>query len=174
VLLPKLLKHMLQFVPWRQIADWRCTSCGSCCRSYSVVLNFPEWLRITQTFGSENTVIGLNKLFIKRSDDGNCAFLCRLGSSYLCALQSMKPKACMIWPFKLLTEPTYGEQKSALFDFAGKSLYIYADNHCNGLTYGSPSWEFSSLTLREFARIALGCFNVQHNSTRKSNTVFRF
>ena len=161
---------LVKFVPWRQIAYWRCTSCGSCCKDYSVVLNFPEWLRITQTFGAETTVASLDKLFIKRLDDGSCAFLCRLAGTHLCGLQNMKPNACKIWPFKVLVDPKYGEPSQAAFDFAGKRLYIYADSNCDGLRYGSPTWEFSKLTLKEFAGIALGVCTGQRNSTRNSNS----
>jgi Fe-S-cluster containining protein len=159
----------MRFIPWRQIALWRCTSCGNCCKDYSVVLKFPEWLRISHTFGSETTVMGLDKLFIKRADDGRCTFLCRHGGAYLCGLQNIKPQACRIWPFKVLPEPRYGEPKQAAFEFAGKQLYIYADGHCSGLRYGEPTREFSSSILREFAEIAMGTCGQQHNSTRRAN-----
>ena len=42
----------MQFVPWQNIADWHCKACGYCCKLYSVVINFAEWLNIAQTFGS--------------------------------------------------------------------------------------------------------------------------
>jgi Fe-S-cluster containining protein len=161
----------MQFIPWRQVAFWRCNSCGNCCKDYSVVLTFPEWLKVSQTFGSEATVMGFDKLFLKRVDNGRCAFLCRYSGSYICGLQSMKPKACRIWPFKVLVEPKYGQPKDAAFTFAGKQLYIYVDNHCSGVRYGAPTWEFISLTLKEFASIALGICGTQHNSTRKSNSI---
>lgn len=86
----------------------------------------------------------------------------------LCGLQNMKPNACKIWPFKVLAEPKHGEPNQATFDYAGKRLYIYADNNCNGLKYGNPTWEFSKMTLEEFAGIALGIYTVQRNSTRNS------
>jgi hypothetical protein len=126
----------------------------------------PEWLQIAQTFGAQNTVAGQNKLFIKRGFDGTCAFLCRHAGAYLCGLQNMKPNACKIWPFKVLAEPKYGQPDQAAYEVAGKTLYIYADNNCNGLRYGSPTWEFSRVTLKEFAGIALGICSSQHNSTR--------
>jgi Fe-S-cluster containining protein len=158
---------MSRFVPWRQIASWHCSSCGCCCKDYSVVLSFPEWLRISNTFGSEATAIGFDKLFIKRTIDGSCAFLCRLSTGdHFCRLQSMKPNACKIWPFKILVEPKYGEPRQAVFDYLGKRLYVYADSNCNGLKYGSPSWEFSKSTLKEFASIALGACPSQRESTR--------
>jgi len=63
------------FVPWQRIADWKCTACGLCCRAYSVVLNFQEWLNIVKNYGVDKTVSGLDKLFIKRRSDGSCIFL---------------------------------------------------------------------------------------------------
>ncbi len=162
---------LIQFVPWRQISSWHCSSCGSCCRDYSVVLNFAEWLQIAQNFGSQATVAGGDKLFIKRVDDGRCTFLCQFNGTYLCALQGMKPNACKIWPFKVLSEPRYGDPNLAALDFAGKKLYIYADSSCTGLRYGSPCWEFSTLTVKEFAGIALGICGRQNSSTGKVNGV---
>jgi Fe-S-cluster containining protein len=156
----------IQFVPWRQISHWRCNSCGNCCKDYSVVLNFPEWLRISQNFGAGTTAMNADKLFIKRFYDGSCAFLCRHAGSYLCGLQSMKPDACKLWPFKVLAEPRYGQANQAAFDFGNKRFYVYADSNCCGLKYGTPTWEFSNLTVREFAAIALGTCGAQRNSTR--------
>jgi Fe-S-cluster containining protein len=158
--------HEMQFVPWRQIASWRCTTCGNCCKDYSVVLNFPEWINIAQRFGAQYTVTGLDKLLLKRGYDGSCVFLCRFAGTYLCSLQSMKPEACKIWPFKILSEPKYGEAKDAAFDYAGKHLFVYADANCAGLRYGAPSREFTSVTLKEFADIALGICRTQRSSTR--------
>jgi hypothetical protein len=51
----------MQFVPWRNIADWRCKACGYCCKLYRVVLGFPEWLNLTESFGVETTVAGLDR-----------------------------------------------------------------------------------------------------------------
>ncbi len=159
---------LIKFVPWRQISSWRCIGCGECCKDYSVVLNFYEWLTIAQTFGAQNVVKGANRLFIRRMSDGCCAFLCNVGGTPLCGLQNMKPAACKLWPFKILTEPRYGDANQALFEYAGRTLYVYADSNCSGLKYGNPSWDFSALTLREFADIALGTCRTQRNSTRNS------
>jgi len=155
----------MQFVPWRCIANWKCTACGYCCKLYSVALNFPEWLKIVKTFGVETTVAGLDRLYIKRVDDGSCAFLCRFANTYFCGLQHMKPGACKLWPFKVLTEPKYGEASQALFDYGGRKFFIYADAMCPGLRYGSPTWEFNFPTLREFVELALGTREVQCKTT---------
>jgi len=156
----------MQFVPWQNIADWRCKACGYCCKLYSVVLSFPEWLQLTKTFGVESTVSGIDRFFIKRADDGRCAFLCNDTNSYYCGLQSMKPEACKIWPFKVLTEPKFGEAKQAAYDYRGVRFYIYGDTTCSGLHYGNPTWDFQHVTIKEFAEIALGIRDAQCKTTR--------
>ncbi len=159
----------MTFVPWQNVADWQCKACGYCCKLYSVVLGFPEWLKISKNFGSETTVTGLDRFYIKRGSDGACSFLCSTSLNYFCGLQSMKPKACKIWPFKVLVEPKYGELKQATFDYMGNRLYIYADAMCGGLRYGTPTWDFRYKTITEFAELALGLREVQHKTTRPMN-----
>ena len=132
----------MQFVPWRNIADWHCKACGYCCKLYSVVLNFHEWLRLTKTYGVETTISGLDRFFIKRVDDGSCTFLCHDSNSHFCGLQNIKPEACKIWPFKVLTEPKYGEENLAAYDYRGLRFYVYGDDMCSGLRYGTPTWDF--------------------------------
>ena len=163
----------MQFVPWQNIADWKCTTCGYCCKLYSVVLNFPEWLRLVKTFGAATTVAGLDKFYIKRADDGCCTFLCRFGGTYSCGLQQMKPAACKLWPFKVLSEPKYGQAKQALLNYHGMQLYVYADAMCSGLRYGTPTWEFNSSTLREFVALALGARQVQCKTTSDLGSIWR-
>jgi Fe-S-cluster containining protein len=156
----------MQFVPWQNIADWRCKACGYCCKLYSVVINFSEWLRITQTYGSETTVAGLDRFFIKRASDGACAFLCNKSNNYHCALQNMKPEACKIWPFKVFSEPKYGEANQAAYDYGGVRFYVYGDTMCSGLRSGTPTWDFRYTTIKEFTELALGVRQVQFKTTR--------
>jgi Fe-S-cluster containining protein len=156
---------MMQFAPWRYIADWKCIACGKCCKLYSVVLNFHEWLKIVKRYGVEQTASGLDKLYIKRKDDGSCVFLCQFSNTYVCGLQNMKPKACKLWPFKILTKPEYGNTNQAAYNYRGNTIFIYADAMCNGLVYGHPSWEFAHNTLREFVEIAMDLRSLQHKTT---------
>ena len=155
----------MQFVPWQHIAEWKCTTCGYCCKLYSVVLGFPEWLRLVKTFGVETTVADISHLYIKRASDGSCAFLCRGFNAYHCGLQGMKPEACKLWPFKVLSEPKYGQANQAKFTFNGRELFVYADAMCSGLRYGNPTWEFNNQTLREFVELALGTRQGQCKTT---------
>ena len=156
----------MQFVPWQNVADWHCKACGYCCKLYSVVIGFPEWLNISKSFGVETTVTGLDRFYIKRTNDGSCRFLCNKSNNYYCGLQCMKPEACKIWPFKVLAEPKYGEPNQAVFVYMGTKLYVYADAMCNGLRYGTPTWDFRYKTVKEFAELALGIRQLQYKTTR--------
>ncbi len=78
----------------------------------------------------------------------------------------MKPNACKIWPFKVLAEPKYGEAKQAEYPYMGHTLYVYADTMCNGLRFGTPTWEFRNTTVKEFTELALGQRENQYKTTR--------
>jgi Fe-S-cluster containining protein len=159
----------MMFIPWRYIADWKCNNCGFCCKAYSVVLNFQEWLNIVKNYGVETTFSGLDKLYLRRKSDGSCFFLYKFSDVYLCGLQHMKPDACKLWPFRVLSNPKYGHARDALYPFAGKNLYIYADSSCHGLQYGPPTWEFANYTVKEFAELAIGIRSHQERSKAKIN-----
>jgi len=114
----------------------------------------------------ETTVGGLDRFYIKRASDGSCAFLCNDVNNYYCALQNMKPEACKIWPFRVLSDPKYGQSSQAAYDYGGLRLYVYADTTCGGLRYGTPTWDFRFTKLREFTELALGVRQVQYKTTR--------
>ncbi len=130
-----------------------------------MVLDFQEWLRIIKTYGIELTASDLTKLYIKRKNDGACFFLCDFATASLCGLQHMKPKACKLWPFKVLGTPKYGHAQEAAYNYGGKALFVYADSNCNGLKLGQPSRVFANLTVKEFTEIALGMNRFQIKST---------
>ena len=88
-----------------------------------------------------------------------------LSNTYMCGLQNMKPKACKLWPFKILTKPKFGNVNQAAYNYGGSTFFVYADAVCSGLRYGSPSWEFANNTLTEFVEIAMGLRNDQHKTT---------
>jgi Fe-S-cluster containining protein len=155
----------MQFVPWRYIADWKCTACGTCCKAYSVVLNFQEWLGIVKDYGIERTFSGLNKLFIKRRSDGSCSFLYNFSNMHFCGLQPIKPKACKLWPFKILGKPEYGYANDAVYHYGEKIVFVYADSNCSGLMIGDPTRNFTAYTLKEFVEISLGIRNHQFKTT---------
>ncbi len=153
------------FVPWRYIADWKCVLCGKCCKSYSVVLSFSEWLKIVKNYGVDKTASGVDKLFMKRRSDGSCVFLYNASNVRLCGLQHVKPKACKLWPFRVLSEPKFGYANEAVYPYGGNKFFVYADSVCSGLRYGEPTWEFTNYVLKEFVEIALGRRNGQSKTT---------
>jgi Fe-S-cluster containining protein len=130
-----------------------------------VVINFNEWLRIVKSYGVEHTAAGLDKLFIRRRSDGSCVFLQSNSSINVCTLQHTKPKACQLWPFKVLMKPEFGYANEAVFPCGEQKLFVYADPLCRGLTYGSPTLEFCNYTLREFVEIAVGLRSHQLKTT---------
>jgi Fe-S-cluster containining protein len=155
----------MQFIPWQYVADWKCTSCGDCCRLYSVVIDFREWLGIIKNYGVEHTASSLNKLFICRKSDGACTFLNNGSNFCLCGLQHMKPRACQLWPFKVLPRPQYGYPAEAMYLYGGKPLFVYADPMCRGLRLGRPTFEFANYTVGEFVEIAAGVRSNQFRTT---------
>jgi len=93
-------------------------------------------------------------------------FLCNKSYTYFCGLQTMKPEACKLWPFKVIAEPKYGAPNQAVFDYMGNKIYVYVDTMCSGLRYGEPPWDFRYKTVKEFTELALGVRQVQYKSTR--------
>lgn len=81
----------------------------------------------------------------------------------------MKPQACKLWPFRVVAYPRYGEENQAVYMYGGARIYIYADTKCNGLKYGSPTWNFQNVTVKELAEIALGIRSAQQKTTRNQS-----
>jgi hypothetical protein len=77
----------------------------------------------------------------------------------------MKPKACQLWPFKILTEPQFGHQNEATYKYGESRLFVYADPMCSGIKYGMPTTEFAEYTLKEFVEIATGRRSNQFKTT---------
>lgn len=159
-------RHMLP-VPWRYVNSWHCSTCGLCCRGYNVVLNFAEWMKVVKNFGVGYTSPGISKFYLKHKNDGSCAFLHSYQGRGFCHLQHMKPRACKLWPFKILPRPKYGRANEAVYNFAGKPFFIYVDPACRGLTWGRPTKSFLDTTLTEFLSLALGFREKQVYSTSR-------
>lgn len=77
----------------------------------------------------------------------------------------MKPKACKLWPFKVLSKPKFGYGNEAVHHYDGNKFFMYADSTCSGLRYGRPTPGFTDHTLKELAEIALGRRNSQYETT---------
>ncbi|RLI21433.1 YkgJ family cysteine cluster protein [Candidatus Bathyarchaeota archaeon] len=157
-------------IAWRHINNWQCIACGICCKEYDVALRFNEWINIIKVYGIDVTIPGLNKVFLRRRNDGSCIFLQKLGGLWICTLQnSLKPQACKLWPFKIYTHPRYGQEKQAVFEYNGRKFYIYVDPNCIGIRWGTPSQTLIEKTIPEFIQIALGHNQTQHYSTANIN-----
>ena len=152
-------------VPWRYVHSWNCIACGLCCKSFDVVLSFPEWVNLIKIYGVEVTKPGIDKIYLKRRSDGSCVFLQNFFGRWICGLQHMKPLACKLWPFKILSRPKYGRAEEALYKYKGHKLFIYVDPFCVGIKWGKPTFEFVSKTLNEFIELALGLRTKQVYST---------
>jgi Fe-S-cluster containining protein len=152
-------------VPWRHVESWRCLACGRCCRGYDVVLKLDEWIKLIRTFGMGLTEPRVDQLYLKKRYDGTCIFLNRFLDCYVCGLQTMKPRACKLWPFKIYDKPKHGYPNEAAFKQWGRKFYVYVDSHCLGVRYGNPTPEFTQQTLLEFVEIGLGIREKQRYST---------
>lgn len=161
------------FVPWSYVNLWRCNGCGLCCREFEVVLTFNEWLNITKRYGVGVTRAGLNKIYMAKRSDGSCVFLYPSpGGKWLCGLQHIKPLACKLWPFKVLSKPKYGHSSEAIFEYLGQKFYVYIDPFCPGIRWGKPSAELVYKIVPEFIEIAVGLREKQVYSTMTLNPIF--
>ena len=104
--------------------------------------------------------------FIKRVGDGSCAFLCNDANNYYCGLQNMKPEACKIWPFKVFSEPKYGEAKTGSLRLPRHAIVRLWRHHVQRLALRRAHMGFPALTVKEFTEIALGVREMQCKSTR--------
>jgi Fe-S-cluster containining protein len=152
-------------MPWRYVSSWNCIACGKCCKSYDVVLNFPEWVNIVRSYGVGTTEPGINKFHLKRKNDGSCVFLCKFFDRWFCSLQNRKPIACKLWPFKILDRSRFGSPNEALYNYGDQRLFVYVDPWCKGIQWGNPTQEFTRKTLAELVEIALGMRRKQYYST---------
>ena len=155
-------------IPWRYINSWNCIACGLCCRGYDVVLKYPEWVKIIQTYGIGVTRPGINRFYLRKRADDSCIFLYRLFDRWLCGLQHTKPRACKLWPFKVYSQPRYGRANQASYEYMDREFFIYVDPLCKGLRFGkNPSNQLLSKTIPEVIEIVLGLREEQFYSTSK-------
>lgn len=150
-------------VPWRHVESWSCLACGRCCTGYDVALKFDEWIKVIQTFGPGFTEPRVDQLYLQKRCDGTRVFLNKFFDHYVCGLQTMKPRACKLWPFRIYDKPKYGRPNEAVFTQWGKNFYV--DPYCLGVRWGIPTPEFTQHTLLEFIEIALDLREKQQYST---------
>jgi len=155
-------------VPWRYVSSWSCDGCGLCCKGFSVVLRFEEWFRLVKRFGAEVTRVGLNKFYLARRSDGSCVFLYNYFGRWLCGLQDMKPLACKMWPFKVLKRPKYGNPNESIFNYRGRTFYVYVDPFCPNLRWGRPTAELTYKVIPEIIELSMNVREKQVYSTSRT------
>jgi len=161
-------------IPWSYVKSWGCIACGICCKGFDVVLGFNEWVNIVRTYGAGVTEPGISKLYLKRRGDGTCLFLYQLFDVWLCGLQHMKPRACMLWPFKIHDKPKFGRPNEAAYNYRDRKLFIYVEPSCIGIRWGTPTPELVHKTIPELIEIALGLREKQYYSTANLNNFYPY
>lgn len=151
-------------IPWRYVESWNCIACGICCKGYQVVLGFNEWVNLVRTYGVGITRPSVNKFYLGKKSDGTCLFLYKFLDAWLCGLQDMKPKACKLWPFKILARPKFGRPNEAVYKYRDRNFFVYVDPSCIGIRWGKPTPEFTYRTLTELVEIATGLREKQYFS----------
>ena len=155
----------MQYIPWQNVADWHCKACGYCCKLYSVVLGFPEWLRLPKRLAPKPLWRGWIVRH-KRCSDGSCAFRCKNSHNYFCGLQNMKPKHAKSGRLKCLLNPNTGPNKPNSTTWATNSTFM--PTPCVAAC-GMESQYGSSVfsTVKEFVELALGIRGMQYKWTRR-------
>ena len=156
----------LKAIPWRSVSSWTCLRCGECCRLI-VQLTMREWLNITRNYGYSLVYQGIDGFFLRRTVDECCPFLLRGSNGWLCDLQNTKPLTCKMWPFRILTDPRYGDGDEASFTYRGRKFYIYVTSLCPGIIWGRPTEELIRRILPEFIDVRLGLQRERHFSTSR-------
>jgi len=154
-------------IPWRYVESWNCIACGICCKGYQVVLGFNEWVNLVRTYGVGVTQPGIDKFYLGKKGDGTCIFLYKFFDTWLCGLQDTKPKACKLWPFKILSKPEFGRPNEAAYKYGDKNFFVYVDPSCIGVRWGKPTSEFTYRALTELVEIATGLREKQYYSTSR-------
>ena len=154
-------------IPWKYVESWNCIACGICCKGYQVVLGFNEWVNLIRTYGVGVTQPGISNFHLGKKSDGTCVFLYKFFDNWLCGLQDTKPKACKLWPFKVLSGPKFGRPNEAVYKYGDKNFFVYVDPSCIGIRWGEPKPEFTYRTLTELVEIATGLREKQYYSTSR-------
>ena len=96
----------MTLIPWSRVKSWRCIGCGGCCK-FTVKITTKEWLNITRVYGYGIIRQTVDGFYLRKTNDGLCPFLLRLSGRWFCGIQYMKPLACKLWPFRILSDEVY-------------------------------------------------------------------
>ena len=144
--------------------SWRYIGCGGCCK-FTVKITTKEWLNITRVYGYGIIRQTVDGFYLRKTNDGLCPFLLRLSGRWFCGIQYMKPLACKLWPFRIISEPKYGNSNEACFNYKDREFYIYVNLMCHGILRGRLNRIFISKILPELIEIRMGSQRKQFYST---------
>jgi len=133
-----------------------------------------EYVKIVAQFGYSTVELDLGKVYLQRGLNNRCVFQQYWGGVWICGLQTIKPLACKLYPFRVQKEPKYSGENNAYYNYKGTALYVYLDPHCPGIKFGTPSWDLLKRVLPEVVEIGLGVRTKQYYSTsQKISSYFR-
>jgi len=109
------------------------------------------------------------KLHLRPSVSGRCIFQRWAQGRWLCAIQSVKPLVCKLWPFRTYGHPRHGDPDSASFTYRRQEMFVYCDPRCSGVYLGPPSPCLVESVIPEFAAMAVGEKVRQRSSTAQTH-----
>ncbi|MGD2142143.1 MAG: YkgJ family cysteine cluster protein [Candidatus Bathyarchaeota archaeon] len=144
-------------IPWTEVRSWSCVACGKCCRGYRVPLKMEEYAKVAQIYGTKVLEFGLGKVYLKNGSGNRCVFQRPTAfGRWICSLQSMKPLACKLFPFRIQSKPAYKRGDTSIYRFRGHNFHVYLDPECDGINIGRPSPRFRDEVLPEILQIGIG------------------
>jgi Fe-S-cluster containining protein len=126
-----------------------------------------EYAAICHNYGYDALELGVGRPYLRKHPDGRCIFQFKQNSGWLCALQSMKPYVCKMWPFIVSRKPKYGREDDARWEYSDGEVYVYADPRCPRMIFGKPS-RLTEQMLTEFSDIAFRRQDTQLHTTCNS------
>ena len=142
-------------VPWSRIRDWNCIACGECCKHFSVPITQEEWRTIVELYGPGLTTVIKRQPHLRSTISGRCIFQRWIQGRWLCTIQTVKPRVCKLWPFRIYDHPKHGDPELASFTYRRRQIFVYCDQRCSGISPGYPSTHLVHIVIPEFAAIAL-------------------
>ncbi|MBS7658612.1 MAG: YkgJ family cysteine cluster protein [Candidatus Bathyarchaeia archaeon] len=158
-------------IPWRKTSFWYCSACGECCKKFHVPLTMFEYVEITSIFGKNVIELDLGKAYLRKNPlTKRCIFQKLKNKKWICGIQEIKPLACKLWPFIILTK---SKQKNdeALFNYKGENFYIYVDKRCPNVKTGKPTNYLINKILPEVINLSINNKMKQVYSTSSQFTL---
>lgn len=146
---------------------WACVACGKCCLGYRVPLKADEYARVTRFYGYNVVEFGIGKAYLKLGVGNRCVFQRPSVGRSICSLQKMKPLACKLFPFRIMSKPLYKRGDTSEYNFYGRNFYVYMDPECDGIVIGRPNKRFLYDILPEVIQIGVGVNFKQKYTTSK-------